>query len=92
MYIYVCIHMYTHDVFGYSEYNHRDKYSCSIHKYVRINRTENRMDKVKYFKELDLWYLPELDTCTNGKNMHDQVNTYIYVYMVNVIIYELFII
>jgi hypothetical protein len=37
------------------------------------------MDKVKYFKELDLWYLPELDTCTNGQKMHDQVYLYIYI-------------
>eukprot|EP00596_Hydrurales_sp_CCMP1899_P005649 CAMPEP_0119046322 /NCGR_PEP_ID=MMETSP1177-20130426/45852_1 /TAXON_ID=2985 /ORGANISM="Ochromonas sp, Strain CCMP1899" /LENGTH=409 /DNA_ID=CAMNT_0007019307 /DNA_START=458 /DNA_END=1687 /DNA_ORIENTATION=+ len=36
--------------------------------------TENRMDKVKYFKELDFWYLPEIDTCTNGQMMHGQVS------------------
>jgi Nucleotide-diphospho-sugar transferase len=37
--------------------------------------TTNRNDKVLYFKELDLWYLPEDPLCLKGKNMHKLAKT-----------------
>ena len=32
--------------------------------------TTNRIDKVIYFKEIGLWYLPEEKQCTSGRDMH----------------------
>jgi hypothetical protein len=31
--------------------------------------TDNRVNKVVFFKEIGLWYVPESDQCTQGKDM-----------------------
>ena len=44
--------------------------------------TENRVDKVKYFKEIGLWYLPHVDddsevmvsTCTSGLALRQEAS------------------
>jgi hypothetical protein len=36
--------------------------------------TDNRHNKVVYFKEVKLWYLPELQQCNDGKFMRSIIN------------------
>ena len=71
------VHVLNKDLFPSGEaYHERKKYLATV-----INRsftpyvfhmcwTTNRVDKVVYFKELDLWYLPEESECLDGPVMH----------------------
>lgn len=73
------VHVLDKDLFPSGEaYHERKKYLATV-----IDRsftpfvfhmcwTTNRVDKVLYFKELDLWYLPEDSMCVDGPSMHTQ--------------------
>lgn len=36
--------------------------------------TDNRVDKVRYFKIMDMWYLPETKQCTDSASMLEMAN------------------